>query len=207
VAPATATAGVVAGPALRVAAVAAVLEGASVPVLQGDAAVSADVLVLIDPEGQEWEQVRASGRPAVALLAEDPDDDQLIDLVEAGACAVLVRSCASSQLVDTLGRVAAGESGLTRRQSRGLVDALRARSSREVVEPAPLTGREHEILTAIGAGLSVKQTAERLRISPRTVENTQRLLFRKLGVRNRSQAVARALDAGLLDATPNPELP
>ena len=50
----------------------------------------------------------------------------------------------------------------------------------------------------IDAGLSVKQTARQLGISPRTVENTQRVLYRKLAVRNRAQAVATAYRLGLL---------
>ena len=59
-----------------------------------------------------------------------------------------------------------------------------------------LTDRETQILVAIADGLSVKQTALQLGISPKTVENTQRPLFRKLGVRNRSQAVAKAIETG-----------
>ena len=104
----------------------------------------------------------------------------------------------------TMGRADAGGSGLTGPQARRLVDALQVRGRREFDDPASITGREHDILAAIEAGLSVKQTAQRLDISPRTVENTQRLLFRKLGVRSRSQAVARALEAGLLGTRPNP---
>ncbi|MGE0308582.1 MAG: response regulator transcription factor, partial [Acidimicrobiia bacterium] len=55
-----------------------------------------------------------------------------------------------------------------------------------------------DILNCVEEGCSVKQTARSLGISPKTVENTQRHLFKKLGVRNRSQAVARAHALGLL---------
>ncbi|MCU1456287.1 MAG: two component transcriptional regulator, LuxR family [Actinomycetia bacterium] len=191
---------------LRAEAIASVLERASLRVLRGQAVQDADVLVLDDPGVAEWEQVRALGRPAVALVVQEPAGSGLVELIEAGASAVRTRACAPSELVDTLDRAARGESALTRRQAGLLVEALHARGGPTPESPPPITAREREILLAIEAGLSVKQTALRLAISPRTVENTQRLLFRKLGVRNRSQAVARALDAGLLDV-PKPELP
>lgn len=190
--------GVISARPLRAEAVARVLERASVPVLRGEDAHRADVLVLVDPGTGEWRQLQDSDRPAVALLPDLPSGPELLELIEAGADGVLRQACEASQLVDTLARVASGDTGLTGRQSRLLVDTLRARARREPANVAQITGRELEILIAIEAGLSVKQTAQRLQISPRTVENTQRLLFRKLGVRNRAQAVARALQSGLL---------
>lgn len=62
-----------------------------------------------------------------------------------------------------------------------------------------LTARESQILRSIAAGDTVRQTARSLGIAPKTVENTQARLFRKLGCRNRAATLARALDLGLLD--------
>ena len=199
------TAGVASLPSLRSEAVARVLEHASIRVLRGDAAIEADVIVLVEPHADDWESARASGRPTVALVAEEPGGDDLLEVVEAGASGVLARACESIELVDTVARLAAGGSGLTSAQARSLVEALHTRRSSDSEAPASVTPREHEMLDAIGAGLSVKETAHRSQISPRTVENTQRLLFRKLGVRSRSQAVARALESGLLGARSNRE--
>jgi len=58
-------------------------------------------------------------------------------------------------------------------------------------EPSPvvLTRREHEIVSAIGAGYSTKQIARLLGISVRTVDNLQGKLFRKLGVHSRTAAL------------------
>jgi DNA-binding CsgD family transcriptional regulator len=55
-----------------------------------------------------------------------------------------------------------------------------------------LTPRDRDILDSIDRGESVKQTAYALGISMKTVENLQAALYRKLGVRNRVQAVAMA---------------
>jgi DNA-binding CsgD family transcriptional regulator len=61
-----------------------------------------------------------------------------------------------------------------------------------------LTPREVDILESIERGESVKQTARSLGIAIKTVENLQSRLFRKLGARNRAQAIAKAHDLNLL---------
>jgi DNA-binding NarL/FixJ family response regulator len=64
--------------------------------------------------------------------------------------------------------------------------------------PPRLTGRELEVLDLIRSGRSVTEIAERLGISPRTVENHKRSIFRKLGVSSREGAVSRAAILDLL---------
>jgi DNA-binding CsgD family transcriptional regulator len=61
-----------------------------------------------------------------------------------------------------------------------------------------LTARETDILRSAAAGHSIRRTAQVLGIAPKTVENIQTRLFRKLGVRNRSGALAVADAFGLL---------
>jgi two-component system response regulator NreC len=75
--------------------------------------------------------------------------------------------------------------------------AQQAREGSEV--QATLTPREHEILLMVSQGLTMQQAAHRLGISPRTVETHVAKLYRKLGVRTRVQAVARAAQLGLID--------
>ena len=127
----------------------------------------------------------------------------LLTMVAKGAHAVLLTSCAPAHLVATVVQVANGETGLTRAQTRRLADALRGRalSGRALdatTQRADVTTRELEILQTLDRGLSVKQAARELGISPRTVENTRRVLYRKLGVRNRAEAIATAYATGVL---------
>jgi DNA-binding CsgD family transcriptional regulator len=61
-----------------------------------------------------------------------------------------------------------------------------------------LTSRESDILQSLARGHSIRQTARALGIAPKTVENVQTRLFRKLGVRNRSGALTVADAFGLL---------
>jgi DNA-binding NarL/FixJ family response regulator len=63
-----------------------------------------------------------------------------------------------------------------------------------------LTSRELDILRSIARGDSVRQTASSLGISVKTVENTQARLFRKLGVRNRAEALLVAYELGVVSA-------
>jgi DNA-binding NarL/FixJ family response regulator len=75
--------------------------------------------------------------------------------------------------------------------------AQQAREGSEV--QATLTPREHQILLMVSQGLTMQQAGHRLGISPRTVETHVAKLYRKLGVRTRVQAVARAAQLGLIE--------
>jgi LuxR family maltose regulon positive regulatory protein len=68
----------------------------------------------------------------------------------------------------------------------------------EVVDSGPLSDREIQVLRLAAAGLSRKQTAERLVLSQRTVGNHLTRIYEKLGVHSRLQAVQRAGDLGVL---------
>jgi DNA-binding CsgD family transcriptional regulator len=71
-------------------------------------------------------------------------------------------------------------------------------------DPPELTARESDILRFGARGYSIRQTARLLGIAPKTVENIQTRLFRKLGVRNRAGAVAVANAFGLLPTASAP---
>ena len=61
-----------------------------------------------------------------------------------------------------------------------------------------LTEREHEVLDLIGSGATNREIAEQLFLSPHTVKEHSSSLYRKLGVRNRAEAVQKAQRLGLL---------
>lgn len=64
--------------------------------------------------------------------------------------------------------------------------------------PIRLTGREEQVLQSIARGHTIRQTARALGIAAKTVENTQARLFRKLGARNRAEALTVAYRLGRL---------
>ena len=66
-------------------------------------------------------------------------------------------------------------------------------------QPAPLLSeREREVLELIGAGSTNREIAQRLYLSPHTVKEHTSALYRKLGARNRAEAVQLAQRIGLL---------
>ena len=71
-------------------------------------------------------------------------------------------------------------------------------------EMPKLTAREYDILGSIARGHTIRQTARTLGIAAKTVENTQARLFRKLGVRNRMEALTIADALGLIDRAAAP---
>jgi LuxR family maltose regulon positive regulatory protein len=72
-------------------------------------------------------------------------------------------------------------------------------AAREQALPEPLTPREQEILKLVAAGLTNREIAAQLVVSPETVKKHTASIYGKLGVRSRTQAAARARELGLLD--------
>jgi two-component system response regulator DesR len=65
--------------------------------------------------------------------------------------------------------------------------------------PSPiLSGREREVLTEIASGATNREIAQRLYLSPHTVKEHTSSIYRKLGVRNRAEAVQSAQRSGLI---------
>ena len=62
-----------------------------------------------------------------------------------------------------------------------------------------LTAREREILTLVADGLTNAEIAAELQLSPNTVKEHASSMFRKLGARNRADAIVRAQRLGVLD--------
>jgi len=64
--------------------------------------------------------------------------------------------------------------------------------------PGPLSGREREVVVLIAAGATNREIAQRLYLSPHTVKEHTSAIYRKLGVRNRAEAVKRAQRLGII---------
>ena len=153
--------------------------------LDGDAADDCDagVLVLVDPEPEGWQGARSGAR---VIVATDPEPNDV-----AGSLARGVTIVPADRIDDLLATaVYAADHGymmVDTAHSEGLLGRTDHEPSRlRQPKPVVLTGREREIVAAIAAGQSTKQTARLLGISVRTVENLQGNLFRKLGVHSRT---------------------
>jgi two-component system nitrate/nitrite response regulator NarL len=146
--------------------------------------------------------IRAEGLPVrILVLTARTDQEAIFESVIVGVDGYLEKASGIRVIADALSRVAGGERVFTQAQMRGAVAQLsrRARQAREQTgEPVNLSAREIEVLEHAARGLTVGQVARRLELSPRTVETHLGNVYRKLGVGNRVQALARASELGLI---------
>jgi len=189
---------VLTGDELAGSALAALLADAGVVV--GDSACPPDgaIALVVDPAEPTWELLGRSNLRAVRITDGEPDEANIVAALMRGACCLVDSGCSTSELLDAMQSVALHGAALSPQHARIVIDALRHRG--RATGTVTLTTREQQILRAIAEGESVKQTARRLGVSPRTIDNTQRVMFLKLGVRNRAHAVSRAHELGLLDS-------
>ena len=163
-------------------------------------------IVVIELDGGSVElvrQVRAVGAGArIIVLSNRIDGRQVLDAMRLGADAFLPNPDGLRNFDETLARVVSGERVISAAlEAEAVLQVGRlARQARDRSDVAPsITPRELEILALLADGLTTRQIARRLDISPRTVENHVAKLYRKLGVGSRLQAVARAATLGLIE--------
>jgi two-component system, NarL family, nitrate/nitrite response regulator NarL len=163
------------------------------------------VVVLVDPEPTDWNLINELGVPAVVVHSRPLAAPELADALARGADSLLPAGKIDDHFVPVLRMVSKGYIVVSSLPMRPLIRAGHARydqrvpGSRDLPE---LAAREGDILASIAQGDSIRQTARMLGIAPKTVENTQTRLFRKLGVSNRAGALAVAAAFGLLPESP-----
>jgi DNA-binding NarL/FixJ family response regulator len=142
----------------------------------------------------------------ILILSAYDDDSYVFPLLEAGASGYLLKTASGAELAEAIRRVVAGETALSPRITAKLVDHLGRRGTYRVAQMTEgLTGREMEVLRATALGQPNKTIAGTLAISPQTVQVHLRNIFSKLGVGNRSEAVAYAIRHGLIRLEENDE--
>jgi len=130
----------------------------------------------------------------VVVLSPASDRNDMVDVIRAGASGYLVKSMDPNRIPEALRCELAGESAIPRVLVTELVRDLqtlgRHRSIASRNGSTELTLREWEILQMMCDGLSGPGIAERLNLSPVTVRRHCSAAVRKLGARNRDEAIA-----------------
>jgi DNA-binding NarL/FixJ family response regulator len=149
-------------------------------------------------------QVVASGSPARVLILTTFDPDEYVyEAIRAGASGFLLKDVEPEQLVDAIRVVAAGNALLGATVTTRLLERFGEGGPATSPSLEELTERELEILRQVASGLSNAEIAERLVVSEATVKSHVSSVLRKLGVRDRVQAVIAAYDAGVVRPTAN----
>jgi DNA-binding NarL/FixJ family response regulator len=138
----------------------------------------------------------------VLVLTDRTHGGAVLECLRLGAQGYVDKSTGIRTIGTAIRKIARGERVIDQELEQAAVMELgrfarRARLGSEMA--AALTPRELQILDMVSGGLTMRQIATRLGISPRTVESHVAKLYRKLGVRSRVQAVARAAALGLID--------
>ncbi|MWB99353.1 response regulator [Agromyces seonyuensis] len=128
----------------------------------------------------------------VLVLTTYEGDEQVIGAIEAGASGYLLKAAPEAEILAGVRAVAAGETVLAPSIAAKLVTRMQAGSV-----PA-LSPRELDVLRLVAAGRSNPEIARSLFIGEATVKTHLSHVFEKLGVDDRTRAVTRAMELGLL---------
>ena len=140
--------------------------------------------------------VEAGTRARILVLTTFDLDEYVYAAICAGASGFLLKDVEPNELVDAIRVVAAGNSLFGPEATERLLARFAAPPAGRTLEE--LTEREQEILRLLATGLSNAELAQRLFLSETTVKTHVSSILRKLGVRDRVQAVIAAYDAGLV---------
>jgi DNA-binding NarL/FixJ family response regulator len=138
----------------------------------------------------------------ILILTTFDLDEYVYEAIRAGASGFLLKDVRPQELVDAIHVIAKGDALLAPSITRRLLDRFAEQAPRDEAEPPPqlesLTERELEVLKLIAKGWSNAELAEKLFLSETTVKTHVSSVLRKLGLRDRVQAVVMAYEAGLV---------
>src|SRR5690349_18989120 len=178
------------------------LEGAGDIVVVGESGLAAEAIrhipavrpdvAILDgrlPDGSGIDvcrEVRSSHPEIAALILTSYDDDEaLFSAIMAGAAGYILKQVGGNDFVDTVRRVAAGQSMLDPAVTAQVLERVRQGPK---ADPAleQLTDQEQRILDLIGEGMTNRQMAETMFLAEKTVKNYVSSMLAKLGLESRT---------------------
>ena len=145
-------------------------------------------------------KARGVSMPPALLLTTFDEDRFLLDGIRAGAKGYLLKAASFEDLADSIRAVARGETvikpAITDRVQRILQSQPAPFESPGLLDN--LTRRETEILRLMAGGFSNREIGDALEMTEGTVRNHGSAIFSKLGVRDRTRAVLKAIELGII---------
>jgi DNA-binding NarL/FixJ family response regulator len=141
-----------------------------------------------------------AGSPPALILTTFDDDELLFEAIRAGAKGYMLKDVAVERLAEAIRAIAAGgtrfEPVVTERIFKSIGENPPAFG--DDVLPEPLTDREIDVLRLMAGGYNNREIGDLLHLSEGTVKNHISSLLAKLGVRDRTRAVLKAIAKGIL---------
>ena len=138
-------------------------------------------------------------QPPTLVLTTFDDDDALVESLRAGARGFLLKDVSLNQLADAVRTVAGGGTLILPALTDRVVRRLRGAQVPSQVHPQDrLTSREIEILRMITGGYGSREIGALLHLAEGTVKNHTSNILTKLGARDRTHAVLKAIELGYL---------
>jgi NarL family two-component system response regulator LiaR len=175
-------------------------------------------LVLMDVRMPETDGLEAARRikeemssTIVIMVTMHENPDYLLEAIRAGAAGYILKDASAERLVEAVRRTLDGDSPLNQELAMRLLTrlanesesstggALSGEKERRAPLPEGITPREVEVLRFLAQGKTNPQIAQELAISRGTVKIHVQNIIAKLGVSDRTQAAARAIELGLLN--------
>jgi DNA-binding NarL/FixJ family response regulator len=133
----------------------------------------------------------------VLILSSYEDEAHVMESIQAGANGYLSKMLPAAELVNAL-KAFANDGVMIPQQVMGkLLQGLRQMSTGEG-SPVSLTKTEIRVLVLLGSGRSNKEIAAKMDCSVKTIKNHLNAIFQKLEVSNRTEAVVRGIEMGLI---------
>ena len=134
----------------------------------------------------------------VLILSSYEDEAHVMESIQAGANGYLSKMLPAAELVNAL-KAFANDGVMIPQQVMGkLLQGLRQMANGDGNSPVALTKTEIRVLVLLGTGMSNKEIAAKMECSVKTIKNHLNANFQKLEVSNRTEAVVKGIEMGLI---------
>ncbi|MGH7255257.1 MAG: response regulator [Nitrospirales bacterium] len=163
--------------------------------LQPDIAVLDLAMPMLNGMDAAREILKVTPKTKTILLTMHTEDPYVVQALRAGVRGYLLKTQATTDLLQAIKEVSRGAIYLSPGISRVVVDAYLAKSE---IPPDPLTPREREVLQLVAEGKTTKEVAAILGISVKTAESHRTRIMEKLEIHETAGLVRYAIRQGLI---------
>jgi len=136
--------------------------------------------------GRRLKQMMPSVKLIFLTMNEDPD--LAAEAMRSGASGYLVKTCAASELLDAIQAAIKGKSYVTPKIAQGMREAF-IQNPQGKNPDKELTPRQGEVIQLLAEGKSMKEAAEILKVSPRTIAFHKYCMMKELGIKTKAELI------------------